>query len=387
MRCLFAFCVALLLIGCGSSGEKWYTREIERGDPIPRVDDVKVAWLGVFTLAITDGETTIIVDPFVTRPSLGCVVGNEPLASNPEVVDWWVDELCIRSNIGAVIVTHSHYDHLLDGAAFVQLANHEHGGPRAKLYGSRSTLIVGKTQGLTRDELFGVSLGEPIRVGDFTMTFLPDVHGPHVGDITLAGGVIDPDEFTRESGAWEWCLGASYAVVIEHSGRRLLLSSGTGRVEVDTFTEQRKAEVAILGVGGLDGDDIDDFIQEVPLSAGVEEVIPTHFDNFFVPLTALVDDCVGIHAPPGEKVPCAWNDDVAPSSSVEPGGFKFFPDEVHHVHRFAEKAELYGLRVRPIEIGSWYWVFRDRDQPGVLGDPRFGEKCGIRTLGDPCPRD
>jgi L-ascorbate metabolism protein UlaG (beta-lactamase superfamily) len=130
---------------------------------------VKVTFLGTSTLLLDDGRTRVLVDGFITRPSM-LRVATTPLRTNRQLVDSTLNRLT-RESIGAVFTVHSHYDHALDAAYIARTRG-------ARLYGSASTRMVGLGDGVNDDSITVFVPGVVNRVGEFRVTALRTTHSP-----------------------------------------------------------------------------------------------------------------------------------------------------------------------------------------------------------------
>lgn len=76
-----------------------------------RQGDVRLSWLGTAGTFISDGETGILIDPYVSRFRISAVAFRFPLKPDRTLIRNWVEKLG-RGKINAVIVSHSHFDHV-----------------------------------------------------------------------------------------------------------------------------------------------------------------------------------------------------------------------------------------------------------------------------------
>ena len=77
---------------------------------------LRLRWLGAAGFEISDDQTSILVDPFVSRPT--ALQGLFPLDIDTEAVDKYVIDPMMRKgsfkNLKAILVSHTHIDHVQD---------------------------------------------------------------------------------------------------------------------------------------------------------------------------------------------------------------------------------------------------------------------------------
>ena len=129
---------------------------------------IEVTWMGVTTLVLSDGETTLISDGYFTRPgnlSVDALIGPDRGVIAAALQRLGVD------TAAAVMVLHSHFDHAMDAPIVAELTG-------AALLGSESTANVGRGLRLPEEQIRVVVPGEPMRYGRFTVTFFESRHWP-----------------------------------------------------------------------------------------------------------------------------------------------------------------------------------------------------------------
>jgi len=231
---------------------------------------LRLTWLGVSTVLISDGETQLLTDPFLTRPPLADVLLNRPLSSNATQISALLTAAG-ATQLDAMLVGHSHYDHLMDVGA-IGLAT------GARLYGSQSSINVGLGQGLTAIQSQVISPEKPFTIGKFRITFLLSEHAGASGGRPL--GHIGPP-FPKGAGALDYKLGQAYSILIEHPHGNLLYHGSAG------FTPgalaNSKADAVLLGVALID--DLDTYLAEVVDAIGAQQIFAVHWDDFTRPLS------------------------------------------------------------------------------------------------------
>ncbi|HET6331105.1 MAG TPA: metal-dependent hydrolase [Holophagaceae bacterium] len=117
---------------------------------------ITVTWLGHAAFeVVSSGGTKLLLDPFLTQ---------DP-ATPPEYKD------LVRYKPDAILVTHSHGDHLGDTAAIAKAS----GAPVIAAYELASTL------GLPDKQVMGGNVGGTFHVGDVTVHIVPAMHSSSPG--------------------------------------------------------------------------------------------------------------------------------------------------------------------------------------------------------------
>jgi L-ascorbate metabolism protein UlaG (beta-lactamase superfamily) len=231
-------------------------------------------WLGVSTLLLDDGASTLMTDGFFSRPGLAQVALGK-VSPSPARVDGCLARLQV-TRLEAVIPVHTHFDHALDSALVADRTG-------AQLVGGESAANVGRGYGLAADRLVVATPGEPIRLGAYDVTLLKSHHCPpdrFPGEITAP--VITP---VRASA---YRCGESWSTLVHHrsSDRRLLIQGSAGFVK--GLLAGQRADVVYLGVGqlGLQPERyFVDYWTETVRGLGAHRVVLIHWDDFFRPLS------------------------------------------------------------------------------------------------------
>jgi L-ascorbate metabolism protein UlaG (beta-lactamase superfamily) len=120
-------------------------------------------WLGVAGMKLKAGGQVLALDPFFTRPSL--VEMLRPVSSTPSLVEKKLHECNV------VLVTHSHYDHLLDVPEVLR-----HTG--AVAYGSPNTCQLLKLLGVPEAQVIEARVGDKLMLGAFKVEVIKGQHSP-----------------------------------------------------------------------------------------------------------------------------------------------------------------------------------------------------------------
>lgn len=244
----------------------------DRCDVPVAVGDFSVTFLGVTTLLLTDGTTSLMTDGFFSRPGLVRVAAR-PLTPDRGRIDAALNRIGV-SELDAVLPVHSHFDHVMDSAVVAEQTG-------AHLVGGESTANVGRGHGLPRDRIVVVTPGLPLSFGDFTVTL---VKGNHCPPDRYPGTIDAPLRIPARASAYR--CGEAWSTLVEHaSGRTLLVQGSAGHVP--GTLAGRRADVAYLGVGQLGVQPepyLREYWTETVRSVGARRVVLIHWDDFFRPL-------------------------------------------------------------------------------------------------------
>ena len=239
---------------------------------------LQVAWLGVSTVLVTDGVSTLLTDGFFSRPGLlRTFLGR--IAPDADRIE---EALLLADvdRVDAVLPVHTHYDHVLDAATVALRTG-------ARVVGGTSTANVVRGHGLPEDRLSVAVPGVAFPVGEtFEVTL---VEGEHCPPDRFPGEVTEPVPLASRTRAYR--CGEAWSTLVHHvpTGRRLLVQGSAGCVP--GALEGHHAEVAYLGVGQLglmDEEYVERYWDETVGRVGAGVVVLVHFDDFFRPLTAPV---------------------------------------------------------------------------------------------------
>lgn len=233
---------------------------------------LRVTWLGVSTLLIDDGETAIMTDGFFSRPGLLKTAATK-LSPDRALVSQVLAKAGV-SDLSAVFVVHSHYDHVMDAPEVARQTG-------AWLVGSESTVMVGRGDGLPEAQMIAIKGGEKFHLGDFNITAIASKHFPHG---KAMGNIKEP--LLLPARATDYLEGGSYAFHIEHRGKTLLIQGSAGHIE--NTLDDYPADVVYLGIGLLGSRDAayrSAYWHETVEVTGATRVIPFHWDDFFLPLS------------------------------------------------------------------------------------------------------
>ncbi|BBZ47097.1 MBL fold metallo-hydrolase [Mycobacterium parmense] len=250
------------------------TRYADRFDVPAAGAGLSVTWLGVATLLVGDGTSTLMTDGYFSRPGLARVAAGK-VAPSPARVDGCLARARV-SRLAAVIPVHTHIDHVLDSALVADRTG-------AQLVGGESAANVGRGYGLPENRVVVAVSGHPIQLGAFEVTLVQSHHCPP----DRFPGVID-SPLTPPVRAAAYRCGEAWSALVAHrpSGRRLLIQGSAGFVE--GALAGHRADAVYLSVGQLGlrpRSYLIDYWTETVRAVGARRVVLIHWDDFFRPLS------------------------------------------------------------------------------------------------------
>jgi L-ascorbate metabolism protein UlaG (beta-lactamase superfamily) len=276
-RTLFAFAVAALV-----------TSATHAQPSNAKSSQIILKYLGAAGWEITDGTMTILVDPYLSRingPAPPGAGSGHPAAGDTRRTYTWsdiatpniaaIDEHIQRADF--VLVTHTHYDHILD-VPHIALKTH------AAVIGTESTANVMRAYGVPEDQLLTVRGGEDYQFGGFSLKVIPSIHSPldhkhYFSSATAPPGMKAP--LTLEQIHPE---GGTLAYLIRFPEHQILVFGGMNYIEREIGGLE--PDVVLVGAGAS-RKDIYDYTGRLMRDLHYPPVVlPTHWDNFLLPYDA-----------------------------------------------------------------------------------------------------
>ncbi len=239
------------------------TRPRVRGRP----DGVRLRWLGTAGHVLEGATTTLLIDPFVSRPWPLATLFS-PLRSDPAEVARHTP-----SRVDGVLVGHSHFDHLLDAPAIARRTG-------ATIVGSSTTAAFARAEGVAEDRIVVVPpRGASVEIGDARVTFVPSLHAKlALGRVPFAGEVTATPRLPAR--LHEYKMGGAFALLIELDGVRIFHNGSADLVDAEVAG--LRADVALVGLAGRRA--TARYLPRLLSALAPAIVVPTHHDSFFAPL-------------------------------------------------------------------------------------------------------
>lgn len=235
----------------------------------------RITWLGTAGFMIESRETTLLVDPFLTRPGLVGVV--RPFVPNDAAIARYVP-----ARVDAILCGHSHYDHVADAPRIAKLTG-------AKLVGSHSTCAWGRAEGLGEDRLVRIPPnGAVVRFGDVEIRFVASRHGKIAfGRVPFPGDVRGTPRPPKR--IWHYRMGGAFGLLVRAPGVTVYHNGSADLIDAEL--EGEHADVLLACLAGRKG--TQNYVSRLVSALSPKLVVPTHHDAFFAPLER------GLHLLPG----------------------------------------------------------------------------------------
>jgi L-ascorbate metabolism protein UlaG (beta-lactamase superfamily) len=229
MRCF------LLLLGFTAQalggGLDSYRYLVVSNSPGQARDGVRVTYLGTNGYQFECKGHALLVDPYFSRVDLLSVALGSHIQSNASRINDGLRRLAPKAE--AILVTHGHFDHLLDVPAVMAKTS-------ARLVASGSSVDLAKRAGASSSD--AVKAGDVRRIGPWKVRVLSAAHDRLFGKVPFDR----PQSQTKppQSPA-DWICGEPLAFLIEVNGQRIYIDSGGTQAQLPP---NERVDLAILGV-------------------------------------------------------------------------------------------------------------------------------------------
>lgn len=242
-------------------------------------ESLDLMYLGTAGWKITDGDLTVLVDPYISRVKLGDGPGISPEDTRASVSrsDFFVsDTLLIDSLITRadyILVHHAHFDHLADVPYIARKTG-------AKVVGTETTCNILRAYGIPDEKLYPVRGGEDYQFESFSVRVIPSIHSAlndkHYLDSRTYTEV--PRAPLRVS---EFIEGGSLMFLVRFSRHEVLTMGSMNFVEREL--EGLRPDILLAGVNQSQLGLYKYNERLLRVTNNPKVIIPTHWDNFRLP--------------------------------------------------------------------------------------------------------
>ena len=258
----------------------------------PEPNAIRVSYLGVNGFQFETNGHAILVDTYFTRIGIWSAALNQPIQSDPKRVSEGLKH--VRPRVDAILVTHAHFDHLLDAPEIIRRT---HG----KLMAGPTAVQLVESFGISRNECEIVKPGSERKIGPWRIRVFAAQHDRLFGKVPFDKCRSDrpspQSSPSRRRGSREaagegevtkppvkvsdWCVGEPLAFVIEVADKRIYVDSG-GVPGAPPDPRTKNVDLAILGVALPDSRER---FAEAVRQLRPRYILPSHQDDMFAPVS------------------------------------------------------------------------------------------------------
>jgi L-ascorbate metabolism protein UlaG (beta-lactamase superfamily) len=238
----------------------------QHSTPLALPAGLEVTWLGTAGVRLAYQGVKLLIDPYVTRLTMGQLARRAIVRSSAAAVDKWAP------SADAILVGHTHFDHALDVPAIAARTG-------CKVYGSTSLAHLMRLHGRDHQAVI-VEPHADYEVGPFRFHFVPSIHSklqlgvavPYAGELTCD----HVDHLTPQA----YRCGQVWGLLIEVAGIRLYHQGSADLIESEI--KDRGVDVFLCGISGRRF--TKRYVERIVRALAPNAIVPTHYDNFFHPL-------------------------------------------------------------------------------------------------------
>ncbi|HZS47294.1 MAG TPA: MBL fold metallo-hydrolase [Blastocatellia bacterium] len=247
---------------------------------------VKMTYLGNAGWEITDGKTTILLDPYLSRiryskREADIAGDNRPtyFDSNdrPEPDTAVIDAHIKRADY--VLLSHGHFDHMMDVPYILKKTG-------ANLIATEANLNVAYAYGVNRQQLIPAQGGDDYDFGAFSVKVIPSLHGALIQK-RYVDSDINPDNIKTPLRLIDYHEGGTLAFLIRFHGHQILSFGSMNYIENEL--KGLKPDVVLVGAKPERNEIYDYMGRLMRVLSYPPLVMPNHWDDFFLPYWAPQD--------------------------------------------------------------------------------------------------
>jgi len=241
---------------------------------------VKLSYMGTAGWEITDGQTVILIDPYLTR--LKTETPNDPpLASDPRplitVNDFALsDRTVVDAHISKadyILITHTHLDHVLDMPYIARKTG-------ALVIGTESTANFARDNGVPDAQILTVQGGDDLQLRGCSVQVISSLHGILPSSFPAPSTIFSANARPPFRLGQLFIEGGTLAYLIRIAGHQIIVFGSMNYIEREV--EGLRPDVALIGAMP-ERHKIYRYTERLLHALGYPPlVMPTHWDRFNV---------------------------------------------------------------------------------------------------------
>jgi L-ascorbate metabolism protein UlaG (beta-lactamase superfamily) len=238
----------------------WLVFVVSACTAVPAVarSPVTLTYLGVAGWQLQSGATTVVTDPYFSRPDL-----TKPISPDVAAI-----AAHAPAHVDAILIGHSHVDHLLDAPTIALRTG-------AQLIGSESTARVARASGVPDDHIIPVKGGEDYELGGFSIRVIASLHSALSDKHLLGKSIAEQPQLPMTFDQYQE--GGTFAYLVRLGGHEILVFDTANFIEREV--EGLHPDIAIIAPGLRA--EIHDYTCRLLHAIGNPKLVyATHFDDW-----------------------------------------------------------------------------------------------------------
>lgn len=225
---------------------------------------LQLKYLGVAGWEITDNTTTVLIDPYITRPNRGELNDSDLVFSDTSMIDK------VIGKADFILVTHSHMDHLLDVAYIAKKTG-------AKVIGTQTTMSIIRAYNIDRDQLYTVMGGEDYQFENISVKVIPSLHSA-LGNKHFFDSRTYTEPLTAPLKRSDFIMGGSLMYLLRIGDSEILMGGSMNFIENEI--KGLHPDILIAGVNRSIHEIYNYTERLLKLTNYPKIVLPTHWDSY-----------------------------------------------------------------------------------------------------------